>query len=184
MHDFCIIAEENESASKNLLALHLAALPSNVETVGLVAALFSRYKAKNRESDFRMRGFNMLLDPHGLLVGINDSIAVFWRSSCGYFWLYRSSVSFQHEAAFIPRSCAPIIDVPRLATCYRFQKGETLTLAIPIKPSRLADEHASKIKAISILRQQANDGSDDEDGGASSVFRPDDGFTLLGGDRL
>lgn len=183
MTDFSIITDDKEPTQYELLAMHAAPLPGDMATVDLIGVLIARYEAKGRAADFRLRPFDARLDPHGLLVGFTDTVAVFWRSSCGYFWFHRNKITFQHEAAFIPNSWAPIVDAPRIKMCYRFHSGATRTVAIPSQPCTLAQEYLSLMRAANERRKRSKKSGNDDDDSASSAHRPDDGFTLLGGGK-
>lgn len=177
-----IIVEEAVRTSTELLAGHLAPLPQSMDTVDLIGALFARYDEKGSAQSFRLRAFNAALDPHGLLVGYNDELAVFWRGSCGYFWVHRSKISFQHEAAFIPNSQAPIIDIqPGVKACYRFQRGVSCSVAIPIRPCSLAQQYMTIMQRNIELRKNAKKNRTEEETGSASSFDPDDGFALFEG---
>lgn len=184
MTDFTIITHDKEPVSHDLLAMHTQSLPSDIATVNLIGVLLGRYEAKGRAADFRLRGFDTRLDPHGLLVGFTETVAVFWRSSSGYFWFRRNEISFQHEAAFIPHSQAPIVDVPHIKVCYRFRRGQTCSVAIPYQPCVLAQEYLSLMRTTFEQRKRSKKSGGQEDGdGASSACRPNDGFTLLDGGK-
>lgn len=187
MTDYTIVSIDDDATPEDALASHVAAVPQDEKTVGLVAELYRRYQAKGIAHRFALHRYsNSREDPHGVLVGFTAAIAVFWRASCGHFWIERDQISFEHEAAFLPGTRAPIIDVPRKGACYRFTKGVLLTLAIPFKPCNAYQAYKEMVRIYAPLPQKASQSDDDGDVGAppAQTFQPtEDGFTLLGGGK-
>lgn len=183
MTDYTILPTSEEVAQEDLLAIHLAFVPLDVGVVCLISDLFERYKSKGIASRFSLHHFNnQKQDPHGLLVGLSDLIAVFWRASSGHFWLRLDQISFEHPAAFLTGTRAPFIDKPRVGTCYRFSKGTLRTLAKPFSPCDAVQVYRNLIKVNPAMLAKHKCTDDDDGNGAppAQTYRPNDGFSLLG----
>jgi hypothetical protein len=184
MTDYTLIPLPESTSPADTLATHLINLPKDEATTNLIAALYERYSAKGCPNRFALRPFDARIDVHGLLVGYTDSTVVFWRSSCGHFWLQRTEVSFQHGAAFLPGTTAPFIESPRVSNPYRFIMGYARVVAEPwCSTANLLESYREHMRA-NATKQSKNvkkDGSGDDGSSSALVFHPEDNnFSMLG----
>lgn len=180
MSKYRIASLEGDIITSDILAKWVATVPPDESTVGIVAELFARYQAKgipHHFSLFRYRGPQE--DPTGVLLGLSETTAVFWRKTVGHFWLERDQLTFAHEAATLPGTHAPFVAEPKVEICYRFTKGVERTVASPYKCSAL-QEYRNLISS-----PPGNNGKLDGDDStaplAQTYYPTEDGFTLLGG---
>lgn len=182
MSNYTVFSPSEEPTPRDQLATHLAAVPMDIDVICLVTDLFERYIAKGIASRFTIRPFDSpARHPHGLLVGATGSIAVFWRASSGHFWLGLDELSFEHPAAILTGSRAPLIDKPHVGMCYRFSAGIFRTIAKPYSPCELTKQYCELIKTYpSMENKKQGAGSEDADGTSSGLnFRPASGFDFF-----